>query len=224
MNPTLMSAGLKATVAMAVLAILSGCGGGGGDSGEPAQGGDGGSTGNAPPTIQGQPSGSVVAGQAYSFQPSASDPDGDALTFSVSNLPAWASFNASTGRLSGTPSAADVATYSNIRITVSDGQASDSLSAFSIEVMDVATGSATLTWTPPTENSDGSPLTDLAGYELHYGRSPDTLDQFVMLDNPSLSRYVVENLSAGTWYFSLVTVNSRGITSVPSGVASTTIS
>jgi hypothetical protein len=210
-----------ALVAALVLTVLAGCGGGGGD-GTPATGGPGG--GNAPPTIQGQPSANVMAGQAYSFQPSASDPNNDTLTFSVTGLPAWATFNASTGRVSGTPSATDVATYSNIRISVSDGQASASLNAFSITVADVAIGSATLSWMPPTENSDGSSLTNLAGYRVHYGRSPTQLSQTIEITNASLSTYVVDNLSAGTWYFSLVSVNSGGTTSVLSNVAAKTIS
>lgn len=223
MNPSRMSENLKTTVVALALAVLSGCGGGG-DSGSTANGG-GGPTGNAAPTIQGQPSGSVQAGQAYTFQPSADDPDGDALTFSVTNLPDWASFDSSTGRLSGTPTDADIATYSSIGISVSDGQASDSLSAFSIAVTDVAagTGTATLSWTPPTENSDGTALVDLAGYEVHYGMSQSNLNQTVMLNNASLSTYMVEHLGSGKWYFALVAVNSRGTTSVFSGVASKTI-
>lgn len=223
MNPTRISEGPKTALLTLTLAVLSGCGGGG-DSDNTANG-SGGPTGNAPPTIQGQPSGSVQAGQAYTFQPSANDPNGDALTFSVSNLPDWASFNAATGRLAGTPSAADIATYSNIRISVSDGSASASLAAFSIAVVDVGTGTgtATLSWTPPTENSDGSALTDLAGYQVHYGRTQSTLNQTVTLNNASLSTYVVENLGTGTWYFALVAVNSRGTTSALSGLASKTI-
>lgn len=223
MNPIRISEGLRTTLVALTLAVLSGCGGGG-DSEGTAQNGSGGPTGNATPTIQGQPSGSVVAGETYTFQPSASDPDGDTLQFSATNLPGWASFDASTGRLSGTPSAADIATYSNIRISVSDGNASASLAAFSIAVVDVGTGVATLSWTPPTQNSDGSTLTDLAGYQVHYGRSQSNLDQMVILDNASLSTYVVERLGAGTWYFAVVAVNSRGTTSTFSSLASKTIS
>lgn len=225
MNLTRMNGRRVRTTFVAALAltVLAGCGGGGGDSeGTPSTGGPG--AGNAPPTIQGQPSANVMAGQAYSFQPSASDPNGDTLTFSVTNLPAWATFNASTGRLTGTPSAADVATYSNIRISVSDGQASASLNAFAITVADTVVGSATLSWSPPTENSDGSSLTNLAGYRVHYGRSPTQLSQTVEITNSSLSTYVVENLSSGTWYFAVVTVNTGGTTSVLSNVAAKTIS
>jgi hypothetical protein len=224
MNPTRMSEMLKTTAVTLALVILGGCGGGG-DSDGTAQNGSGGPTGNAPPTIQGQPSGSVEVGETYTFQPSASDPDGDALTFSVTNLPAWASFNSATGRLSGTPTSADIATFANIRISVSDGQASASLSAFSIAVNDAATGTgtATLSWTPPTQNSDGTTLTDLAGYQVHYGRTQSDLSRIVALNNPSLSTYVVENLSSGTWYFALVAVNSSGTTSTLSSLASKTI-
>jgi hypothetical protein len=223
MNPTRVKGQQARTTFVAALAltVLGGCGGGGGDSGTPQTGGPGGS--NAPPTISGQPSSNVVAGQAYTFQPSANDPNGDTLTFSVTNMPAWATFNASTGRLSGTPSAADVATYSSITISVSDGSASASLAAFSITVADVVTGSATLSWTPPTENSDGSSLTNLAGYRVHYGRSPSALSETVEITNSSLSSYVIENLSSGTWYFALVSVNSGGTTSIMSNVATKTI-
>ena len=227
MNLTMQGRQTRTTLLAALaLTVLAGCGGGGGDSdGTPAPGGGGGGGGgNAPPTIQGQPSANVMAGQAYSFQPSANDPNGDTLTFSVTNLPTWATFNASTGRLTGTPGATDVATYSGIRISVSDGQASASLNAFAITVADVVVGSATLSWTPPTENSDGSALTNLSGYRVHYGRSPTQLSQTIEITNSSLSTYVVENLSSGTWYFSVVSVNSGGTTSVLSNVAAKTIS
>lgn len=212
------------TVVALALAVLSGCGGGG-DSSTSQNGSGGPPAGNAAPTIQGQPSGAVQVGQAYTFTPAASDANGDTLTFSVTNKPDWADFNASTGRLSGTPTEADVAMYSNISISVSDGQASASLSAFGISVTDAAagTGTATLSWTPPTENSDGTALTDLAGYQVYYGQSQNNLNKTVTLNNASLSTYVVENLGSGTWFFALVAVNTHGTTSVFSSVATKTI-
>jgi hypothetical protein len=202
---------------------LAGCGGGGeGDSAPtsaPATGA------NSAPTIQGSPGTSVAAGQAYSFQPSASDPDGDALTFTASNLPAWAAFNTSTGRISGTPTSADIATYSHIRVTVSDGKGGAASTAlFAITVTDLGTGTVTLSWTPPTQNSDGSTLTDLAGYEVRYGKDQTNLDRSVQLTNPSLSTYVVDSLTSGTWFFAVRAVNSSGTSSVLSSPASKTIS
>ena len=87
---------------------------------------------NLAPVISGAPGTSATAGQSYTFQPTASDPEGDALTFSVSGMPAWAAFNTATGALTGTPTAAG--THSGIVISVSDGSNSTSLPAFTITV------------------------------------------------------------------------------------------
>src|SRR6185437_9234722 len=76
-------------------------------------------TANSPPSISGTPSTADTAGTAYVFTPHASDADGDTLSFSVQNKPAWATFSIATGSLSGTPATADVGTYSNIIISVS---------------------------------------------------------------------------------------------------------
>lgn len=213
-----------APLAVAVLALaLGGCGGGESTSSPDTQGVTPGTGSNAAPTIQGAPSTSVLEGQAYSFQPAANDANGDALTFSATNLPAWLSINASTGRVSGTPAGADVATYAGITITVSDGKASASLPPYTLTVSAAASGAATLSWMPPTTNSDGTALTDLAGYEVRYGRTEADLTQSVKLTNASLNSYVVENLTSGTWYFAVLAVNSGGAVSPLSNIASKTI-
>jgi hypothetical protein len=93
--------------------------------------------------ISGTPSSSVVAGSAYSFQPTATDVAGTSLTFSISNKPAWATFSASTGLLSGTPAAGAVGSYANVVVSVSDGSTSASLTAFSITVAAALTISGT---------------------------------------------------------------------------------
>jgi hypothetical protein len=178
---------------------------------------------NRAPTISGTPSLSINVLTAYSFQPSASDADGNTLTFSIQNRPAWATFSTSTGRLSGTPALTDVATFSNIIISVSDGTASVSLPAFSLAVLQVATGSATVNWTPPTANTDGSALTDLASYRVAYGRAADALSQTATVSNAGLSSFTVEGLSQGTWYFAVIAVNALGVESELSNVASKTV-
>jgi large repetitive protein len=86
------------------------------------------------PVISGTPPARAVTGQAYSFQPTAKDPLGRALTFSVANAPKWAAFNAASGHLAGTPSASETGAYPNITITASSGAASAVLPAFSIVV------------------------------------------------------------------------------------------
>ena len=178
---------------------------------------------NSPPVISGSPSTSVTSGTTYTFRPAASDADGDPLTFSIQNKPAWASFSTSTGTVGGTPTAADVGSYSNIVIAVSDGQQSASLSAFSISVVDVGGGSVTLNWTPPTENTDGSTITNLAGYRIGYGTSVNNLSKTISLMNPGLTSAVIESLTAGTWYFAVRAVNSAGVESDYSQVASKTL-
>jgi hypothetical protein len=202
--------------------LIAACGGGGSDS-PTAQNNAPPASSNRAPTISGQPSTAISVGQAYNFKPTASDPDNDTLTFSVSNKPAWLSFNSSTGELTGTPSAADVGNFAGITLSVSDGKTNTALNAFTVAVTQISMGSATLSWGAPTSNQDGTALTNLAGFRVLYGRSPNTLDQSVQLDNPSLSTYLVTNLSPGTWYFAIVAINSQGVESMPTNVASTTI-
>jgi hypothetical protein len=166
---------------------------------------------NRAPTISGASSATVSVGQAFSFTPTASDPDGNALTFSITGRPAWLSFNASTGALSGTPAAADVASYS-MTITVSDGSLTASL-PITVTVVAIATGSATLSWTPPTTRTDGSTLTNLAGYRVYYGTSASALTSQANVTNPSLSTLVISNLAAGTWYFAMTSLDAAGVES-----------
>lgn len=178
---------------------------------------------NRAPTISGTPTTSINAGSAYSFTPVSSDADGDSLTFSIANRPAWATFNTTTGRLSGTPTGANVGTFSGIVITVSDGKMTTSLASFAINVTQVSTGSATLSWMPPTENTDGTPLTNLTGYRIYYGTNANSLTQTVDITNASVSTHVVGNLSPATWYFAVRAV-AGGVESDLSNLASKTIS
>jgi hypothetical protein len=175
------------------------------------------------PRISGTPTTTVRSGTAYSFTPTASDANGDPLVFSVLNRPSWATFSTTNGRLSGAPTSAQVGTYYNIAIRVSDGNTTVSLPAFAITVTDVATGSATLSWVPPTRNSDGSALTNLAGYRIYYGTSSSALNQTVQLSNPGLSSYVIGNLAPATYYFSVRSYNTSGAESAGSNVASKVI-
>ncbi len=179
---------------------------------------------NQPPAITGDPAASILEGQLYEFMPSASDADGDKLEFSISRKPAWARFDKASGRLWGTPSAADVGNFTNIAISVSDGKASADLRAFDVAVNQTAGGQATLSWQPPTENSDGSSLTDLTGYRIYYGTNKNNLNNIVVLNNPGLTRYVVENLTPAIWHFSMTSVNAGGVESTRTEPSSKTIS
>ena len=155
----------------------------------------------------------VLVGDVYSFTPSASDSDGDSLSFSVTNRPLWASFDSTTGGLSGQVLLGDVGLYDGIGISVSDGNTSRSLPDFSITVSQTASGSMTLSWSAPTLNTDGSTLTDLAGYNLYYGTSPGNYPNQVPIDNPSVSTFVVENLLPDTYYVVATSFNASGVES-----------
>jgi hypothetical protein len=283
---------------------------------------------NRAPTISGTPVAAVVTGQAYAFTPTATDADGDTLSFTIANKPTWATFSTTTGALNGTPAAANVGITSSIMITVSDGKLSASTPVFSITVTaapppsappapanltitmapnvthpantnitlkwdavaacteyeiyrcigasctvfnwlrdeptttytvadqlpsstqkykvrcwkptigaytpvwtlttpvnpttppPAGTGTATLNWTPPTHNSDGSTLVDLAGYRVLYGTSASVLTSTVQIANPAATTYVVDKLTAGTWYFAMTAYNTAGNDGVASNVAS----
>ncbi len=86
-----------------------------------------------------------------------------------------------------------------------------------------SSGTATLDWTPPTQNSDGSALTNLAGYHLYYGTSASNLSQSVQVGNAGLSAYTVSNLSPGTWYFAVTSYSSSGVESARSATVSVTL-
>jgi len=200
--------------------VLIGCGGTGGVVSQSATPG---TSGASSLSLSGQPRTAVVVGQSYSFQPSASAASGN-LTFSARNVPAWLSLNTTTGRLSGTPTTSDIATYSGVTITASDGVNSATLGPFSISVVASGAGTASVSWSPPTMNTDGSVLTDLSGYVLLYGESQDAMDRSITIDNPSISTYVVDSLPTGTWYFAVQAVNANGVRSSNSTVVSKTIS
>ena len=164
---------------------------------------------NSPPSLSGDPAVMVLENSFYDFLPDASDPDGDTLSFTITNKPRWADFDPTTGALYGTPVPADVGRYGSIQIAVSDGRSTVEMPAFSIEVTSTAIASVTLSWQPPTQNSDGTPLTDLAGYRIYYGVDPTRLSNVVELPNPGMTSYLVENLTPDTWYFAATAVNSE---------------
>jgi len=176
-------------------------------------------TGNNAPTISGNPMTAIDIGSVYSFTPTASDPDGDELTFSVSNQPPWADFDKSSGALSGQPALGSVGTYASIEISVSDGKARSALPKFAISVDQVGTISTTLNWTPPTQNEDGSALMDLAGYKIYWGTTPGQYTHSVKIENAGMSSYVVENLTPGTYEFAATSFNEAGVESAYSNPA-----
>lgn len=84
-------------------------------------------------------------------------------------------------------------------------------------------GSATINWTAPTQNVDGTPITNLTGYRVVYGTSATSLVQSVVVNNPAATSTVITALPAGTWYFAVRAINSQQQESDNSNVVQRTI-
>ena len=82
---------------------------------------------------------------------------------------------------------------------------------------------APLSWEAPTANTNGPALTDLSGYRIYYGSSPQDLSQSVQVGNVGLETYVIDNLEPGTWYFAVMAVASNGGESALSDIVAKTI-
>lgn len=181
-----------------------------------------GSTTNRVPVISGSPATSVNAGTAYSFQPSASDADGDKLTYTISGMPAWATFSGVTGILSGTPAASHVGTYSNIVISTSDGKANVSLPAFNIAV-----AAATSTNRAPTIS--GSPSTSVqAGTAYNFRPTVSDADGdplgFSITNKPAWATFSIVNAQlSGTPTTSQVSTYSNIVISTSDGKATASL-
>jgi hypothetical protein len=176
-----------------------------------------------PLAVEGRPGTAATVGATYSFKPTIRDADGRSLSFDIANKPDWATFSKATGQLSGTPSTNDVGTNADIVIQVADGEDFATLPTFSITVPAPSVGSATLSWSPPTQYSDGSQLLALGGYKIYYGSSADELSNSITVQNGGIARYVVENLTPGKYFFAMTVFDQTGTESARSPVGSKAI-
>ena len=97
-------------------------------------------------------------------------------------------------------------------------------SSNALAVQPSASSTVTLTWAPPTQNTDGSALTDLAGYTIYYGTASGNYTHSIQLTNPGLAAYVVEGLTAGTtYYFAIAATTNTGLMSALSSEVSAAI-
>ena len=82
-----------------------------------------------------------------------------------------------------------------------------------VSVVPKGDGTALVSWTPPTENTDNTTLTDLAGFKIYYGTFPGEYDQTITINNPGVTSYLVEDLGAADWFFAMTAFNSSEIES-----------
>jgi hypothetical protein len=92
-----------------------------------------------------------------------------------------------------------------------------------VNVTASSNGTATLTWTAPKVNTDGTPVTTLTGYHIFYGTNPGDLTQSVMVSGATTTSYEITGLTSGTWYFAVAADAADGTESAQSNVGSKTI-
>jgi len=83
-----------------------------------------------------------------------------------------------------------------------------------------STGKATLSWTAPTQDTNGTPITDLAGYNIYYGTSSTTMTKVIAINSPASGSYTISNLPSGTWYFAIAAYTAQAVESPLSTIVS----
>jgi hypothetical protein len=131
-----------------------------------------------------------------------------ATVFALSILLAACDDSASTA----SPPAATTAMTSTTTATVTSAATAGS-----------SNGAATLTWVAPTEDTNGAPVSELAGYYIYYGTDENDLSQVVSVLGADTTTYVLNGLGSGTYYFAVSAYNTVGMDSAQSDIASVTI-
>jgi hypothetical protein len=179
-------------------------------------------------TISGTPPATATVGEEYSFVPIVENANEELLQFAYLGRPSWSNDYRKSGAIVGTPTAPGI--YPNIQIQAWDGEHFAVTAPFTITVLAAGTtapppGAAgtTVSWSKPTQNVDGTPLTNLAGYVVRYGSSPGALTEQIPVSSPNSTSLEIDNLSPGNWYFEVATVNTANMESQFSSVVSEAI-
>jgi len=74
-------------------------------------------------------------------------------------------------------------------------------------------GAATVEWQAPETTTDGTTLTNLAGYHIYYGTDVAQMTSQIDVKNAGVLSYVIEGLTPATYYFAVTAVNTSGLES-----------
>ncbi len=124
----------------------------------------------------------------------------------------WSGAKAASGTLRVGPLSAST----NYQLTCS-GSGGNGLSSVRVEVLD-----KTIRWQAPTQNVDGSPLTDLAGYVIYWGKRSRSYETSYAIDSATTTQWVAD-IAPGNYYFALTAVDLEGNESGYSGELQKTI-
>jgi hypothetical protein len=179
-------------------------------------------------TISGTPPATATVGEEYYFVPVVENADRKELQFNYVDRPPWSNDYRGSGAIIGTPTTPGV--YPNIQIQAWDGEHFAVTAPFTITVLAAGTtapppsaAAATLSWSKPTQNADGTPLTNLAGYIVRYGTHLEALTEQIPVSSPNTTQLEIDHLSPGNWYFEVAAVNSADTESEFSSAASDAI-
>lgn len=160
-------------------------------------------------SVTGAPPESVTVGEYYYFVPTAANANTAELEFSYINKPDWSGSYRSSGALIGTPAVPGV--YPDIQIEAWDGVHFGISAPFTITVSAISASSVTLRWVRPSENTDGSVLTDLRGYLIRYGNRTGQLDNQLSIGSADSTTAELSDLTPGEWYFQIAAVSDANV-------------
>jgi len=142
-----------------------------------------------------------------------------AALFALSTLLAGCSDSDDTAGTAAAPASTTSSTTSTSATTTSTTTATVTSTATDGS----SNGAATLSWVPPTENTNGQSVSDLAGYYIYYGTDESDLSQIISVAGADTTTFVVNGLVSGTYYFAVRAYNTMGVDSAQSDIASVTI-
>jgi hypothetical protein len=105
--------------------------------------------------------------------------------------------------LTGSFVASGLTATSNYQLTCS-GPSGSAVSMVEVEVLD-----GVLRWQAPTQNVDGSPLDDLAGYQVYWGTQSRAYTDSVTITSPTTTQWQATT-AAGAYYFALTAFDTGG--------------
>jgi len=145
------------------------------------------------------------------------------LTWTSSNANSCTASGGWSGSLpiSGSRSTAALTTKTTYTITCT-GSAGSATESATVSVESSTSGTATLSWSPPTANTNGTPLTPLSGYTIFYGTSATHLTHSIFVSGANTVSYEIKGLTAGTWYFAVAADAKDGTQSAMSALGSKT--
>jgi len=138
----------------------------------------------------------------------------------IDGLPSWLSFDPSEEELHGSPAIEDIGIHDRIVLESVDGLGLFQSHYLTIEVTAISSFTVEFSWSAPAQRTDGSALTNLAGFRIFAGRSQHDMEEWVTIENPTVDRHTIENLGSGRWWFALSAYDSNGAESEKSAAVS----